>query len=66
LREDQERFKLHHKKGGFEHSGCRQAGDVYDSLQTLETTRQLVIYKWMQLTEWQNRDLKNSSGNRSK
>jgi hypothetical protein len=47
LREDQERFKLHHKKGGFEHSGCRQGGDVYDSLQTLETTRQLVVCKWI-------------------
>jgi hypothetical protein len=51
LREDQERFKLHHKKGRFEHSGCRLAGDVYDSLQTLETTRQLVVYKWTEANQ---------------
>jgi hypothetical protein len=57
LREDQERFKLHHKKGGFEHSGCRQAGDVFDSLQTLETTRQLVVYKWIAANQMANQGL---------
>jgi hypothetical protein len=57
LREDQERFKLHHKKGGFEHSGCRQAGDVFDSLQILETTRQLVVYKWIAANQMANQGL---------
>jgi hypothetical protein len=57
LREDQERFKLHHKKGWFEHSGCRQAGDVFDSLQTLETTRQLVVYKWIAANQMANQGL---------